>query len=146
MAFMKADSSDLSRFARRLVRESDKEIQTDLRKSARAAGNLVRDDARSRTDSVKAQKSLRVGVSGATVTVTAGSKAQPLPKLLEGDGTPGTFRHPLFGNKDRWYEEARKPYLHPALEAKRDQVTDMLGAAGLRATSRAISSSSDGGA
>lgn len=128
MVSINADISQMTRFARdahRLRPELDKR----MRKAMKEAGDLVKDDARARTDSVKVQRTLRTNVSANAVTIRAGNARTPLPVLLEGDGTGGTggeWRHPLFGDRRRWYSQERHPYLHPALEAKKRDAVEIL--------------------
>lgn len=145
MASFEADTSSLQRFAKKIIRSAPKEVKDELRKAVRAAGQLVADDAKLRApkrkgeDKSRIAKTIRVGASGATATIRAGNANTPEAALLEGDGTPGTFRHPLFGDKDHaWYEQARQPYLHPALEAKRSDAEDLLAAAAQTAVEKVV--------
>lgn len=120
------DVSQMQRFAQRCKKASP-EVHKQLRSRVRQAANVVRDDARTRAPSARIAKTIRSSASGSTATVKAGNPKVPEAALLEGDGTPGSFRHPLFGNKKKWYPQARQPYLHPALEANRETIERMLG-------------------
>lgn len=51
-------------------------------------------------------------------------------RVLEGNGSsPSEFRHPYFGIRDFWYTQVTHPFLHPALEQKRDEATAVIAAA-----------------
>lgn len=85
---------------------------------------------------------IAVRVRVGTVSVVAGGGDLALAGLYElGNRSQGkrdtrpTFRHPLFGNKSRWYTQPRYPFLRPAarrtapeLEAKIMKVADSVAA------------------
>jgi hypothetical protein len=119
------DTSALDRLARKLIYDAPAKVQRALRKSVLQAGNLVAGDAAGRT-TPKIAGTIKVGARAATAKITAGNDEVPEAALLEGDGTQGQFRHPLFGNKRHWYEQERKPYLHPALDARKQNAQDLI--------------------
>lgn len=67
-------------------------------------------------------------VPGAAV-IKAGNETTPLAVLYElgnkgkGGRAKSTFRHPLFGDRDKWFDQPRHPFLTVALAANRRQIT-----------------------
>ena len=51
-----------------------------------------------------------------SVSVTAGGKRAPEAVVLEHGGVEGTFRHPVFGNRDVWVSQKARPFLAPAFK------------------------------
>lgn len=145
MGSIGADTRDLDRLVSRIARTADPETRKALRTTMRQAGKLVRDDAAGRTDSKKVRATLRVSATASTATVSAGKPGVRLPALLEGDGTPGGWNAPNFPRRGTRGREAfkrgghwmaRRPYLHPALEAKRGDIADLLAGYGSDAARR----------
>ena len=111
------NTRDFSLFAR-ACRKAAPEVAVELRTSLRAAGELVASDARSRSSwSHRIPGSIKVRTSGATVSVIAGGHAAPDAVPYEHRGLDGTFRHPLFGNRELWFNQQARPFLTPALRA-----------------------------
>lgn len=52
------------------------------------------------------------------VDVITDSQRAPHASVYEGDGRPGRFRHPLFGNRSHWYSQRRRPFQGPAMDAE----------------------------
>lgn len=128
------DTRDFSRFAKALRRQAP-DMAVTLRKELRAAGEIVAADARARASfSSKIPASIKTRVSGATISIVAGSKKAADAAPYENEGKQGDFRHPLFGNRAVWISQKAHPFLHPALEAGRPAVMD----AALQALDRAV--------
>lgn len=126
-----ANTDQLSKLAKKLVRQLPADVKKALQKSIKQAGQVVADDAKERASEIghgsgKIPGTIRVGANGATAVIRAGNARVPEAALMEGNGTPGAWRHPLFGNKKHWYTEERHPYLYPALLAKQDEAGQML--------------------
>lgn len=103
-----------------------KEVRRDIRPALKRIGMRVAQGARARASWSKR-------IPGAVkVKVLFGSKKQgvivyvdrnraPHARAYEGIGTSGAnFRHPLFGDRDRWYAQRKRPFLAPAGQAERD--------------------------
>jgi hypothetical protein len=116
------DTRDFRAFARDL-RRSEPVLAKGLKVKLRAAGQIVAEKARgiASESSKTIPPSIRVRVSGATVSVVAGGNGIPLAGLFElgnadGAGAPETFKHPIFG---RWVTgkgyQPMHPFLLPAL-------------------------------
>lgn len=116
------DTRDFARFAKAL-RRAQPALAKSLMLKLRAAGQIVADEAKvlSADASVTIPPSIKVRVSGATVSVVAGGNGIPLAGLMElgnkGAATAqASFRHPVFGNMDVWVQQSTHPYLLPALD------------------------------
>lgn len=113
------DTRAFGRFARAL-KQTEPELAKGLRTALRAAGELVASDARERASySRRIPGSIRVRTTGLTVSVVAGGAKAPNAGPLEHGGREGTFRHPVFGNRGVWVDQPGRPFLHPALYARR---------------------------
>ena len=128
------DTSSFSKFARDL-RAVAPELKLELLREMKSAGEIVAEDARSRADwSEKIPPAIKVKVSGDTIKVVADAKKAPNAKPIEHGGKGGTFRHPVFGNRDVWVDQQARPFLRPALTANRELVV----AAVKRAVAKAL--------
>lgn len=141
-----ADTSAIRVFSNKL-RRAYPEIAKDLRRQVKVAGDLIAADAKARTTSDQARRTIRASATGDTATVRAGSPRSPLPVLLEGDGSGGTWRAPNFPpagarGTDAFvrggHDQDRHPYLHPALRAQEKPATAIVTAAVLGAIDRVV--------
>lgn len=143
----KIDATSLDRLAVQM-KAAERTTRSSYRKGLKEIGNSIRDDARARIVEISPETAAELKVSTsipkASVSVQGGTKARRIGKLLEGhDGQQGEWRHPLFGDREHWYSQARHPHLFPAFEAhKKDamknlkrNVKDGIHAAGLKGPS-----------
>lgn len=113
------------------------QLQRDLKKASadalklfrgamKKAGDIVAEDARNRIapTSQRIASSIKVSATNKGVAVKAGGRNAPHAASLENLGKPGTFRHPVFGNRNVWVSQPAHPYLGPAAEGKMDAVAD----------------------
>lgn len=110
---------------RRLIRDLDgipRDLRRQLRPGLRTAGRMVADQAKVNASwSTRIPGAIRVSVrfSGTPgVSVIVDKRKAPHGRPHEHGGRPGTFRHPLFGDRSRWYSQRARPFLAPAAEAK----------------------------
>lgn len=132
----------------RIVARDLARIPEDLRAATRtrirAAGSQVMQEAASNaswSSRIPGAMSLRTNLAGNTpgVTITVDTKKAPHARPFEGI-VAGAWRHPVFGHRDRWVEQAARPYLLPAARtgyelvatAIEDAVDDALTKAGFR--------------
>jgi hypothetical protein len=111
------------------VRKADPVIQRQLlaRIKEKVTGIVV-PDAQSRASwSTRIPGSIRVTASAKTVSIRAGGARAPHAAAFEHGGDPGTFRHPVFGNRDVWVDQQARPFLTPAGQAHEE---DLLAAVG----------------
>lgn len=126
---IKANTDGLKELALKF-RAADPAVKKAYREELKEIAKTVADDARERIadKSPPTAAAIKVGARGANkVTISAGKRK--IASLLEGDGHPGEWRHPLFGDREHWYTEERHPYLWPAWEANKQTVSDRMGRA-----------------
>jgi len=91
--------------------------------SIKESAEIVATEARGLSSwSSRIPGSIRVLGSNQKVVVRAGGAKAPHAAPYENHGFPGTFRHPLFGDRDHWYPQAARPFLTPALANKSDEL------------------------
>lgn len=112
------DTRDFAKFAKAL-RKAAPAMAVALRTNLRAAGEIVAVEARKNANEIspdgRIAKTVKVRVSGATVSVVMGGPGAPHAAPIEHKGTAGKFRHPVYGNKNVWVDQDAHPMLHPAL-------------------------------
>jgi hypothetical protein len=54
---------------------------------------------------------------GAGISVVVNAAQAPNARPIEHGGRGGTFRHPVWGNRDVWVNQAARPFLKAAAEA-----------------------------
>ncbi len=132
-------SGELRRLSRQIRGiENRKEIMKQLRRALREGGRPMVPAVRRKVLALpskgeparKGRKGLRRAVASATrLDVNTGGKragvqvrvhprrmpdgTRALPALLEGEDGP--WRHPLFGDRESWFNQAAHPYFAPAV-------------------------------
>lgn len=91
-------------------------IQVELRRGIKAAAqpvvDAVKEDASFSSripGAVKLKSSF--AAKGASVAVVVDGAAAPEAKAINHGGRGGTFRHPVFGNRDVWVDQAAVPFM-----------------------------------
>lgn len=119
------DTTDFAKFAKAL-RKAEPVLAKGLQTSLRAAGMIVAEAAKSNAAefSESIPPSIKVRVSGATVSVVAGGNGIPIAGLYEigneGMSSGATFfYHPVFGRKPS-VKQTMHPYLLPAVTSSAD--------------------------
>jgi hypothetical protein len=112
---LKSDASQLRNLAKQL-RTADARLYRAAQRSIRAVGDEVAERARRNAEwSTRIPPTVTTRASGVTsVIVRAGGAQAPEAKPLEHAGAEGTFRHPVFGNRQVWVDQPARPFLHPA--------------------------------
>lgn len=102
-------------------------LRRNLRKELTGIGRPLLADARRRAGwssripaaiSVRPVTNLTSGAVGIELRVAV-TAAAPHARAYEGMGQGGTFRAPLWGNREHWYPHDTRPYAWPALLAAR---------------------------
>lgn len=117
----------------RLARELGKvplELRRELRPKLKASAAHVVTDMKGRasySDRIPGAISMTVSFAARRggVTIRVNSRRAPNARVLErgNDGSRSdTFRHPVFGNRDRWVSQATRPFFFPAVKAGRPQL------------------------
>ena len=82
------------------------------------SGEEVANEARMLASwSTRIPGSVRLIARGLNSAVKAGGSAAPHAKPYEHSGVAGTFRHPVFGNRENWVPQKARPFLGPAAAA-----------------------------
>lgn len=119
---MASPSSELRRLSKDL-----NGIPKDLRKKLRpaikkAAMPVLQQAKRNASWSRRIPKATRVATRFAKrdphVAIIVNRKRAPHSHAYENKGKPGTFRHPVFGNRRNWVTQEARPFLAPAVRAK----------------------------
>lgn len=104
-----------------------KEIRKDLTPALRKVGEKAAADARRRADwSTRIPGAIRVrvlyGKRTQGVLLQVSRKKAPHARPYEGISSGSrVFRHPFFGDRERWYAQRTKPFLKPAALAAADE-------------------------
>ncbi|MGH3097896.1 MAG: HK97 gp10 family phage protein [Streptosporangiales bacterium] len=117
-----------------LVRDLDDippELRRLLRPKLRAAAQPIVARARRKASwstripsAIKVQTSFSGRHPGVFIRVDA-TKA-PHARPFENLGKPGTFRHPVFGDREVWVNQKARPFLFPAVEAAGPHVREVV--------------------
>ena len=109
------------------------EIRKELNKALREIAGAVAQDAKSRASwSSRIPGSIAVSVTGTKVGVKAKRNQAPHASAYEGfknGRTSGSFRHPVYGNRNVWVQQSTRPFLAPAVAAYEERFYDAAGAA-----------------
>ncbi|SCL31954.1 hypothetical protein GA0070616_4363 [Micromonospora nigra] len=111
------------------LRQIPRDVRRDLRPALKAVGERVAQDARGRASwSSRIPRAIKVkvlyGRGAQGVVITVNRKKAPHARPYEGITGSNVFRHPFFGNRDRWYAQRTRPFLEPAAQAKRAAVRE----------------------
>ena len=117
-------ADEIERLIKDMGRVPD-DLRKRLRPKLRTAGRVVADDAKLRASwSTRIPRAVSVRTSFTKtrpgVSVVVNKNKAPHARPFEHVGRPGTFRHPVFGNREVWVPQRARPFLAPALAAKGD--------------------------
>lgn len=120
---MRVDVSDLQGLVndlRLLDAKANKKITAASHQAAQGMVNAARANA---SWSTGIPPTIRATGSARALKLTAGRNTGRVQyaKVFEFGG-----RHPLFGNRDHWYPQAKRPYLIPARDAHSEQFAGAL--------------------
>jgi hypothetical protein len=105
------------------------EERAAVRRELKPIGQSILEAARSNaawSSRIPASLSMSTRFAGknAGIVVQARAAMAPHARPLEGIATGGaTFRHPVFGNTDRWVSQDARPFLAPAARQYQDAAT-----------------------
>jgi hypothetical protein len=120
------DTSQLKEFGKRL-RATSPAVAKVLRLRLHEVGDVVAEAAREEASfSTRIPGSIKVRVSGFGVKVVGNATGTaPDAAPLENKGQSGSFRHPVFGDRENWVDQKAHPFLAPASERTKVQVEEM---------------------
>lgn len=102
-----------------------------MRPAINRAGRLVLGQMRTNaawSTRIPGAVSMRAATGGTVgVTFRVNATRAPHARPIEHDGQPGTFRHPVYGNRKVWRDQAARPFFYRAVQDKADQVVEALG-------------------
>lgn len=110
-----------------IPQEVQRELRPALRRAVQPAVQRVRSNASWSSRIPAATKASTSFGRTPGVTIRVDSKAAPEARPIEHDGRPGTFRHPVYGNREVWVSQAARPFFYRAIEATADQIRDQIG-------------------
>ncbi|MDX3101755.1 HK97 gp10 family phage protein [Nonomuraea angiospora] len=120
-----AEPTDPSQAIAELAKDLGKippELRKAMRPALKAAAEPIVQDAKGRASwSTRIPRaislSVRFGKRDPGVSIRVRRGAAPHGRPYEGITGASTFRHPVFGHRDRWVSQETRPYLAPAAEA-----------------------------
>jgi hypothetical protein len=97
-------------------------LDKDMREGVKAAGQGAVDAVRREaawSSRIPAATRLKIsfGARSAGVTVVTDARRAPEARPLNHGEKPGTFRHPVYGHRDRWVAQPARPFFQAAGEA-----------------------------
>lgn len=116
MTNLTVDVSQLKTFARDLRRADPILAKNFLTGMARSGDIVALAAKRNAAFSTRIPASIKVRRRGLAVRVQAGGDKAPDAAPFEHGGLAGTFRHPVFGNRNVWVTQRAHPFLTPAVE------------------------------
>lgn len=124
-------SLELSQLARDLHR-MPAATKRRMRKTFSDAAQPMLSDAKQRASwSSRIPGAISVQVTSTDVrlgvVLRISAAAAPHARPYEGMGTGGSFRHPVYGNRENWVSQATRPYAWPAVKAASDKVIPAIG-------------------
>lgn len=115
---------------RRNMLKVPQEARTAIRKPLREAGQQVLADARGNASwSSRIGGAMRIRTSFSSrrpgVFIQVDRNKAPHARPFEGI-VQWSFRHPVFGNREVWVEQASRPYLVPALDENEGEAVALI--------------------
>lgn len=113
--------------ASRELRTMSREVRREIRPRIRKAAEPMVAEARSNASwSSRIPGAIRLSNTRRGVSIRVNQKRAPHARPYEGIRGGATFRHPVFGNRDRWVSQATRPFLDPAVARHRGRVRSEL--------------------
>lgn len=123
MADFSAQVAKASRDLRAMSAQVRKEVRPAIR---RAAEPMVAQARANASWSSRIPGAIRLSTTKRGVDIRVNQKRAPHARPYEGIGGGGQFRHPVFGNRDRWVSQPTRPFLDPAVRQHRGKVREEL--------------------
>lgn len=110
------------------------DTRRELRPKLRAAGQIVKSDMQgSYSWSSRIPGAVRMttafGSKTGGVRIFVDAKRAPHARPIENMGAEGTFRHPLWGDRDHWVDQKARPTFFPAIKRNRETVITLVASA-----------------
>jgi hypothetical protein len=104
----------------------DRGMRQGIRRAAQPALQRIRQNA-SWSRRIPAATRLSTSNVRAGVTIRVNANQAPHARPYENNGSPSTFRHPVYGNREVWVSQAARPFFYRGIEATADQIRDAIG-------------------
>jgi hypothetical protein len=107
--------------------EVKREIRPAIREGAKP---MLQGMKRSASWSTRIPPATRISTSfsgrgaGAGVSIVVNASKAPHARVYENDGNPGTFRAPLWGDRDHWFNHRARPFFAPAIRKYGPEVVE----------------------
>jgi hypothetical protein len=122
------------------IKKWDKTIRNELRRELRASGEMIAVGSRllagahSTTIPATIKTRTRIQSRKAEVEIRAGSPDVPIAGLFElgnkrGGKSATKFRHPVFGDREKWVDQDMHPFVAPVVKLREAAVTQRVSAA-----------------
>jgi hypothetical protein len=121
---LKAMEGNLQVELRRGIREASEPMARAVRANASWSSRIP--------DAVQVKPSFVA--KGASVRIVVDASKAPEGRVLDHGGNAGTFKHPVWGHRDRWATQSAQPFFEPSFqntseaEAAMQRVMDRLAA------------------
>lgn len=113
--------------ASRDLRAMSTEVRREIRPALKEVAEPMVAAARSNASwSSRIPKAIRLAVIKRGVEIRVSKARAPHARPYEGIGGNAQFRHPVFGNRDRWVPQKTRPFLDPAVKAHRNKIRPRL--------------------
>lgn len=118
------DSSEVRALVKDLRQVEDgKLITRELRRELKVAAAPIAAQVKAGASwSKRIPRAVSVGTSFSArrtgVFIRVSAKKAPHARPLENGGKTGTFRHPVFGNRERWVSQPARPFLFATVQAR----------------------------
>jgi hypothetical protein len=106
------------------------DLRSEMGPGMRRAGAPVLAEMRRRASwstRIPGATSMTASGTSAGVQFRVNSGKAPHARPYEHDGAAGTFRHPVYGNRENWVPQAARPFFYGAVADKADEVANALG-------------------
>lgn len=133
---IEVDRADLARFQRDMKRLAPQVIK-EFRKDMRTVMKPVADEAKRNAGwSSRIPGAIGLKVTAKKVGIRVSAARAPHGAPYEGKNVSGgSFRHPVFGNRNAWVSQTTRPFIQPAVDANADKITEGLADAVTKAAS-----------
>lgn len=104
---------------------ADRSTGPALRRKLKTVGDIVANQAKQNASwSSRIPGSIKSRATQRQASVRAGGPNAPHAAPFEHRGQPGSFRHPVFGHRDRWVAQQARPFLRLALQQRNADIVD----------------------
>lgn len=116
MATRRTEGAEEIRWFAQQLGKMPKDIRQDLRPKLKTIGQAALASVRARaawSTRIPSATRLSIGLSKSNpgIAISVNKKRAPHARPYENNDSDGTFRAPLFGNRDRWFAHAARPFL-----------------------------------